>query len=134
MKNFILLMAVQILAGFSASADANAITQWEDTIPLNPETALTLINEKASELTYQDKTGKVCGGETANYELADYFTQEDYDGLVTHNLYVKFYVTVPVDDCASEAVQVCQTKFAVTAEDDDVQMSHWKCEDNKNQF
>lgn len=127
MKRFILLTLMQVLIGITASADANAITQWEETIPVNPELALELINEQALNLTYQDEdTGKICGGETFNYQLADYFTFEDYDGLVTHHLVIKFQVTVPVDFCSAEVVRECQTKLSVTDEDD-VRMGKWNC-------
>lgn len=128
MKKTILLFAAQILLGISASADANAITLWEDAIPLHADTAIEMINEKASEMSYRDDdTGYVCGGETANYQLSDYFTEEAYDGLVTHNVYIKFQVTVPVDYCAAEAIRTCEVKFAVTSEDD-VQLARWSCE------
>lgn len=128
MKNLILFSAIQFLVSFGAYAKANAITEWETTIPVTQEQAIQMIDEKAADLVYRDDdSGVICGGQTDRYELADYFTSEAYDGLVTHSMLVRFQVTVPVDFCSTEVIKTCEVNFEATSEND-VQLANWNCQ------
>lgn len=119
MKKLMTMIAIQILGAITANADAVAITQWEETIPLTEERAIELIAEKAMEFSHRDDdTGNVCGGRTGAYELADYYTSEDYDGVVTHSLFIRFVATVAVDYCQDEKIVTCVAKFNATSPDD----------------
>lgn len=113
-----MVMLLQVLIALTAKANAHAILHWEPSIPLSQKTTLEVIEDKASILQHQDDdTGVICGGETDGFQLADYFTFEDFDGNVTHMLKVQFLATVPVNYCENEDLNICEITFTVDSAD-----------------
>ena len=111
------LISLVLLLGFSAKADtAIEVLGWDATLPKAEQMVVSQIQTYAIENHYADEREGRCGGETAGFELTNYFTYESFEGELTHKIKIKFLVTGSYKYCEGEVVSECEVPMTLYSE------------------
>ena len=121
------LISLVLLLGFSANANtAIEVLGWDSALPKAEQVAISHIQTYAIENHFAEEREGSCGGDTAGFELTNYYTYESFDGELTHKIKVKFLVTGSYKYCEGEVVSECEAPMTLYSENH-VSMGKVRC-------
>jgi len=126
MKALIFLVLVNGWNFAIAAQPTESIKDWDSAIPQAQAAILNQVKTQAYQDYLWEDEGASCGGATANYILADYYTFESLQGEVAHRLKLKFNVTQSKNYCQSEALLECVAPVTVYSAER-FRVGQWRC-------
>ena len=116
-----------LLISLSANADtAIEIFGWDSALPNAQNQVVRQVQSYAIENFRYDHWQGSCGGDTADFELSNYYTHESFEGELIHKIKVKVLVTHSYRHCEDVVVSECEVPLTVYTANH-VTMAKWQC-------
>ena len=111
------LICLFLLFGFTAQADtAVEVLGWDSALPQAERMVISQIQTYAIENHYTEVEQDSCGGDTAAFELTNYYTHESFEGELMHKVKVKFMVTSSYRYCEGVVISECEVPMTLYSE------------------
>lgn len=121
------LLTLLLSLSFATQAQAAAqIMGWDSALPQAEQSVIHQIQTYAIENYYTEVEQGSCGGDTAGFELSNYYTFESFNGELIHKIKVKVFVSGSYKHCQGEVISECEAPVTLYSANH-ISMGQWRC-------